>query len=254
MKQVYFLLVLFIVDVWSAKEIMLITVHCPADPKLRQHILAKADGENFIVQCSESSKISLLTTDYFGHTWLHRANENMMKLPQELLFAPHTGRRVLRPTSHAPFILSALRLIEFRGRGQAKSSSRYNEDRSAEEAFNGKIGRTWASSSTDPTPKIWFQFEEAHSLAKIGFSSRSGGVFGRTPAHFLVIGSTMTEDCTNWSTLLEVKNAGFAKKGEFKSWLIPPLNRKPFHCIGFQIVSTIKKKSQAVLTNITMWE
>ena len=142
----------------------------------------------------------------------------------------------------------ALRLIEFRG--QAKSSSKYDIWHSAEEAFKGGKGRHWASRGNDATRNIWFQFEKAHSLAKIGFSSRSGGLLIQTPAHFLVIGS---EDCKKWSTLLEVKNAGFTKNEEFKSWLIPIKNRKPFHCIGLQVVSTIKG-NHAALKDIIMWQ
>ena len=159
---------------------------------------------------------------------------------------------VLRPTFHAPFIIPVLRLIEFLGRGQAKSSSRYSARVSAEEAFQGENGRYWASGWNDPERKIWFQFEEAHTLAQIGFSSRSGGHLSKTPAHFLVIGSTLTENCKKWSTLLEVKNAGFTTDNEFKSWLIPAVKRKPFHCIGFKIVSTISPLAE--LTNITMWD
>ena len=118
----------------------------------------------------------------------------------------------------------------------------------------GEMGKHWASHSNDATPEIWFQFEEEHSLAKIGFSSRKENFFGQTPAHFLVIGSTMTENSKNWSTLLEVKNAGFTKNDEFNSWLIPTVNRKPFRCMGLKILSTMSKKKYAALRNITMWE
>ena len=153
-----------------------------------------------------------------------------------------------------PFVivLSALRLIEFRG--QAKSSSQYDGNLSAKEAFMGEMGKFWASSGNDPARKIWYQFEEAHSLAKIGFSSRSDDFLWQTPAHFLVIGSTMTDECTNWSTLLEVKKAGFTKNGEFRSWLIPIVNRKPFRCIGLKILSTIGDVNNAALKNVMMWE
>ena len=170
-------------------------------------------------------------------------------------FSRHTRNSVLCATFHAPFILPAraLRLIEFRGR--AKASSRFNSGFSAKEAFKGENEPPWASRRNDPKPKIWFQFKAAHSLAKIGFSSRQDErYFGRTPTHFLVIGSTMTENCQKWSTLLEVKNAGFTKNNEFKAWLIPALNRKPFYCIGFKIVSTIDKENIAALKNITMWD
>ena len=115
------------------------------------------------------------------------------------------------------------------------------------------MGKHWANRGSDRTRRIWFQFEEAHSLVKIGFSSRSDGLLHQTPAHFLVIGSSMTDDCKKWSTLLEVKKAGFTKNDEFKSWLIPIENRKPFHCIGFKIVSTIKG-NVAALKDIIMWE
>ena len=61
MKKIYFLFVLFIVDVLGATGEMVITVKCPAEPKLREHILAKKRGENFTVQCSESSKITMIS-------------------------------------------------------------------------------------------------------------------------------------------------------------------------------------------------
>ena len=176
----------------------------------------------------------------------------------------HTRVEFLRNGPNSNKIASGIRkyaiwkTIERQVRGQLARTDLLSElcsTCSAENAFKGKNGQAWASRGTDPTPMIWFQFEEAHSLAKIGFSSReSKDKFGRTPAHFLVIGSTMTENCNKWSTLLEVKNAGFTEQGEFKEWLIPAVNRKPFHCIGFKIVSTIDKENIAALKNITMWD
>ena len=118
----------------------------------------------------------------------------------------------------------------------------------------GEAAKHWASKGSESTPMIWYQFEEAHSLAKIGFSSRGGGFKGQTPAHFRVIGSSMREGCANWSTLLEVKQAGFTKNDEFKSWLIPMENREPFSCIGLKILSTINMEKVAALKNVTMWE
>ena len=80
MKPVYFVYVylLFLIVVtfssWclfygGVTKKMLITVHCPADPKLREQVLKKRPGENFIVQCSESSKITVINSRRF--LWLH---------------------------------------------------------------------------------------------------------------------------------------------------------------------------------------
>ena len=59
---------------------------------------------------------------------------------------------------------------------------------------------------------------------------------------------------TNWMMLLEAKFAGFTKAAEFKSWLIPAANRKPFQCIGIKIESSFGTRPVAALTAITMWE
>ena len=182
-----------------------------------------------------------------------QTSEQCANEQQKSSFAQHTWKSVVCPTFHAPFIFPALRVIEFHG--WAKASSRLRGKVSWENAFNGENGEVWISNypSHDPTPMIWYQFKEAHTLAKIGFSSRRLGNLNETPAHFLVIGSTMTDNCNKWSTLLEVKNAGFTEHGEFKSWLIPA-ERKPYHCIGLKIVSNLRGSGSPVLTNIVMWD
>ena len=154
---------------------------------------------------------------------------------------------------HVSYSFSALLLIQYHGDALASSLYWYF---SAKDAFFGGPDHFWASSSDEPLPvSIWFRFEEAQSLAKIGFSSRPGGHLDQTPVHFLVIASMTTNGkCTDWTTLLEVKNAGFTQNGEFRSWLIPARNRQPFQCIGLEILATLETKPKASLARITTWE
>merc|ERR1711962_303065 len=81
---------------------------------------------------------------------------------------------------------------------------------------------------------IWMRFSKPHRLAKIRFMG--------------------SDDCSHWTYLLNVTDAGFTRDKEAKTWVIPSKNRKPFNCIGVSWPNKGKGDAYTRLTNITMWE
>ena len=110
--------------------------------------------------------------------------------------------------------------------------------------------------TAEPSTLIWHQFSQPIVVVKVSFSSpHCPNVIGclekkPPPKEFHVIGS---KSCSNWTTLLEVRDAKFTSRGQFQSWVIPPENRRSFNCIGLRLISSTDEK-KIHLKKITMWE
>ena len=148
------------------------------------------------------------------------------------------------------------RPIAFNGQPRCSSAS---PQHLAENAFRPEAEHPrhmpWASARGQPLPQsIWFQFEKAQFLTKIGFSSRGHVNYqGQTPKSFDVIASA---DCDQYQVLLHVQDAQLQQPNQAKAWLIPEEGQKgPFRCIGIKIHSVRQRDEKfAALHNMVMWE
>lgn len=106
----------------------------------------------------------------------------------------------------------------------------------------------WMSKNFQFPALIWMRFSKPHRLAKIGFSTPWER---HSPRNIRFIGS---DDCSHWTYLLNVTDAGFTRDFESKTWVIPSKNRKPFYCIGVSWPNRGKGDGYARISNLTMWE
>jgi len=114
--------------------------------------------------------------------------------------------------------------------GEAGSTHAASREEGAAYAFMNVPRRFWRG--TDSYPQfVWFHFSTPHTLAGIGFSNHE-----RAPKDFQVMGSN---DCSNWTPLLEAENRGYPNNYEqsiFKFWHIRE-SRVPYGCFGLKIYS-----------------
>jgi len=112
----------------------------------------------------------------------------------------------------------------------------------------GTKGTQWLNAANQFPALIWMRFSKPHRLAKISFTSP---YVNDSPRNIGFIGS---EDCSHWTSLLDVEDAGFTNDWESKTWSIPPENRLPFQCIGISWPNRGKGDLYARITDIKMWE
>ena len=102
---------------------------------------------------------------------------------------------------------------------------------------------------------IWYDFQRPIRVVKMGLSNCkgphcNGKSVERSPKSIKLVGS---HDCANWVNLVEIENAGFEAKGQFRSWEIP--EPKPYSCYGIHIENTNGENATYVhIRNILMWE
>ena len=134
------------------------------------------------------------------------------------------------------------------GIGIPQSDSVY-QNYALENAFTD--WKFWESKSEMPQ-YIGMSYPTVHTVVRIGFSPEYNL---HAPDRFLVVGS----NCTGpWTILLHVNSSGYPNNWQndgFKSWSIPETNRRPFRCIGLNVLSVQNKDWQYVrLNNFTLWE
>ena len=123
-------------------------------------------------------------------------------------------------------------------------------------AFENRTGSWyWSSDGYQFPPSVWFHYHKSHRLARIGFRTiRSNSSRYRASKSFQVIGSN---DCHDWTILLEVDDGGFTFDNEFRSWDIPIDNRCSFTCIGLRGTTPKipgNEKTYMAVRNIIMWD
>ena len=97
---------------------------------------------------------------------------------------------------------------------------------------------------------VWIEFLDVHRISKLGFR----GLYRNAPRSFDIVGSF---DCAKWTVLLHVAKAGFPDDSNlFKTWVVPPQNRKKaFRCIGIKVDAVMNaKKAYVLLKDFRMWE
>ena len=108
--------------------------------------------------------------------------------------------------------------------------------------------------------KMMFNFNSGDKSdlrwAKLGYSTVICSK--NSPKEFYVIGSDECKtkgvhDVVIWQELLHVKDAGFTKEYQMKTWEIPAERRKPFACLGLKIESTRNQLPFVDLWRILMW-
>ena len=112
----------------------------------------------------------------------------------------------------------------------------------------GTKGTQWLNAANQFPALIWMRFSKPHRLAKIGFTSPYANDHPRN------IGFIGSNDCSNWTHMLNIADAGLTKAWETKTWVIPSENRLPFYCIGIDWPNRGKGDTYARISNITMWE
>ena len=125
-------------------------------------------------------------------------------------------------------------MIDFHGKFGASS---HHPGHPARHGFVEVGNWPWANSEGQFPAFIWHWFHEIHVVAKFGFASRIDlQNLNQSPKSFYFVGSM---DCSNWTTIIKVDDAGFTKNNQFKSWIIPKRGRQAFRCFGFELLSTI---------------
>ena len=142
--------------------------------------------------------------------------------------------------------------MENSGKAGASSNARYDAPKYA---FQNQKRRYYRSITGFPQV-VYMKFADSHRISKLGFSSVDR-YNAYAPRSFEIVGSF---DCPHrWTTILHVAESGFPNDygngGIFKTWVVPPQNRKAFECIGLKIKTIMDMNNDNVrLKNITMWE
>merc|ERR1712142_978706 len=138
--------------------------------------------------------------------------------------------------------------------GQPGASSQHSAALSASRAFQvqGPGQRSWANKKGAFPATVWYKFAGSVYPNKLGFTlRREQGTFpSQAPVTFNIVAS---KDCKTWTTLLQVKNAGFTKTGQTKAWDIPcGKNVALYKCVGVQVIKS-NGGQYAGIANIKMW-
>ena len=164
------------------------------------------------------------------------------------------------------FPLPAMRLMSYADSGTPYGATWSYERHPPKYAFyhswqsNGRP-EYWAS-ETKRQPVLHYDWPNPRVLAKIGFSNRypcpewngkdaPNACYKQSPRAFQVVGSN--RDHMGWTTLLDVRDAGFTTANQFRAWIIPKKNRQPFSRIGIRFKTSIGPHTVSV-TNVKMWE
>ena len=82
---------------------------------------------------------------------------------------------------------------------------------------------------------IWLEYGASHRISKLGFPYKNKF----SPRSFDIVGAPKCSKASDpWTVLLHVADAGVPsddKNGVFKTWVVPPQNRKAFKCIGLRV-------------------
>jgi len=122
-------------------------------------------------------------------------------------------------------------------------------------AFESKR-RYWQGESCQFPAYIWWRFPMPHRLAKISVCVMSVGP-RNSPKKLDVVAS---DDCENWTDLLNIEDTGFTESSKEKAWVIPSQNRAPFHCIGLRwpihglYQPNANGCQNAQVSHVSMWE
>jgi len=120
-------------------------------------------------------------------------------------------------------------------------------------AFQNAAGNLFYHSKEGLPQMVWMRYSKPHRLAKISFSSVQANMY--MVKKFAVVGSN---DCSTWTTLLAVNNAGFPNDGDniTKTWMIPAEDRMSYKCIGLKAIefSSYQVYKYLALKNVRMWE
>ena len=140
--------------------------------------------------------------------------------------------------------------------GLAGATSFHSTAYGPEKAFQNLNGNYFYRSKRGLPQSVWMKFVEPHRISQLGFSSKQpyGNLYA--PRSFDIVGSS---NCAApWTVLLHVAEAGFPNDSNgnvFKTWVVPPQNRKAFRCIGLKVETIwFMNNPYLQLKNIQMWE
>ena len=126
--------------------------------------------------------------------------------------------------------------------GNADATSQLLASTGAIRAFGKQNGEPWCSTKNSLPDGVWFRFDEEQFVTKINFSARSDGrnslwpyFLYTTPTKISIIASN---DCITWRELLVQDNIEFTKRGETKSFYIPPEKQGFYKCYGIRTYMT----------------
>ena len=121
--------------------------------------------------------------------------------------------------------------------GTAGALNEYGSGHIASNAFKPQSETKYPYSSFGTTTfkLVWYKFTSRQVVSKLSFTSRKDSEnLYQTPKAFYIVAS---DDCKSWTNLLYVRDAGFTRVAETRSFTIPCANQGTYYCYGLKVMS-----------------